>query len=113
MIRTDWERESRKSVLASKFDDDDDGYTIGKSDIRLNCVWIIKIRYECLKPYNCVNCLHKDKLQELMIAYKWLISLVAYKKEKKTNNFMITRVYIYPTPPLRQDMTLGQFFSGV
>ena len=36
-----------------------------------------------------------------------------YRKNVRGNRRKILRDHIYPTPPLGQDMTQGQFLSGV
>ena len=39
--------------------------------------------------------------------------LILLKLYKNKISFSANKYHIYPTPPLRQDMTHGQFLSGV
>ena len=36
-----------------------------------------------------------------------------YLLPKQSQSFFVYYIHIYPTPPLGQDMTQGQFLSGV
>ena len=47
---------------------------------------------------------HSSKLYQLICKIHWTLSLIF--------NFLLS-YHIYPTPPLGQDMTQGQFLSGV
>ena len=47
----------------------------------------------------------------LILSLLYLSSIHSHKP--KSNNIMLNSYHIYPTPPLGQDMTQGQFLSGV
>ena len=45
--------------------------------------------------------------------YQRLFTSIYVRKDVCMNACMYACMYIYPTPPLGQDMTQGQFLSGV